>query len=83
MAESYGENSNIKVLARQKIDSLLPLIQKKSTKMGSEEIRFFPYDSLRNDFNLIILVDKRGIIIDTKSRKRALKKEIYTFYVKS
>ncbi|MES2851551.1 hypothetical protein [Flavobacterium sp. 11] len=159
MANKYGKNSDIQILARQKIDSLLPLIHKKIIKqwkgnwkmkelnynpypgtfsdhirfeddkivffkkdsdgkeiiIRSELIKFLPYDSfnIRNvafknseiwsfgvgkknsqkrlypklvrDSSGIrkILLDERGIIIDRKLRKRELKKEIYTFYVKA
>lgn len=163
MANNYSKNSDIQILARQKIDSLLPLIHKKIIKqwkgnwkmkelnynpypgtfpdyirfeddkivfykkdsngkeiiIRSELIRFLPYDSVKTDFNVRkvvfknseiwsywvekknlqkklypklvrdssgiskILLDERGIIMDKKIRKRELKKEIYTFYVKA
>ena len=163
MANKYGKKSDIQILARQKIDSLLPIIYKKILKewkgnwkikelhssrysaklseyiridddkivfyqkdsngketiIRSELIRFFPYDSMKAFYSLrkvvfensevwsfeiekkksqkrlypalnrdssgcgYVVVDERGFISDRKLRKEALKKEIYTFYVKA
>lgn len=161
MANKYSEDSNIKILASQKIDSLLPIIQNKNKKQWqgnwklkelhfdpypgiftnyirfendtvvfyyknsegkevisrSELIRFRPYHSTRFFFRTneivfenteiwsfyvtgkkkqkrlyptierdstgtsTILLDERGMIINKKTRKKEMKKEIYTFYV--
>lgn len=163
MANKYDKNSDIQILARQKIDSLLPLIYKKiiqewrgnwkikelhssrysakfseyihinddkivfyqkdskgkETIIRSELIRFFPYDSMKTFYSLrkvvfenseiwsfevekkksqkrlyptlerdssghgYMIIDERSFISDRKLRKEALKKEIYTFYVKA
>lgn len=163
MSNKYGENSDIKKSAQQKIDSLLPIIQKDIIKqwkgnwkikelnfdpypgkfsnyicfeedkivfykkdsngkkmiLRSEQINFLRYDSIKIQFdvhNVIfknsevwsfkvrkrklqkrlypelvldssgareVLLDERGIIMDKKMRKRAYKREIYTFYIKS
>jgi hypothetical protein len=162
MAEKYGSDTIIKKLARKKIDSILPIAQKRiinelkgdwrlkelnydpypgkftdniritdneiifykldsnntEVKLRTEKIKFLSYDSLKYDFSARrfifensevwtfwvsnkkrlkklypkiyrdsdgsrkILLDERGIIIDKKARKKAMKKEIYTFYVK-
>ena len=162
MAEKYGSDTIIKKVARKKIDSILPIAQKKiinelkgdwklkelnydpypgkftehiritdneivfykldsnntEVKLRKEQIRFLSYDSLKYDFsarrfifknsevwtfwvskkkrikklypeiyrdsdgNRQHLLDERFIIIDKKRRKKAMEKEIYTFYVK-
>jgi hypothetical protein len=162
MAEKYGSDTIIKKVAKKKIDSILPIAQKKiinelkgdwrlkelnydpypgkftehiritdndivfykldsnntEVKLRKEQIRFLSYDSLNDDFSARIfifknsevwtfsvsnkkrikklypeiyrdsdgnrqhLLDERFIIIDKKARKKAMEKEIYTFYVK-
>lgn len=44
--------------------------------MGSEEIIFFPYDSLRNDFNLIILVARNNYRYEI-AKKSTKKRDLY------
>jgi hypothetical protein len=121
MANKYGQDSGIKILARQKIDSLLPLIQKKIIKqwkgnwkikelnynpysgkitdyirfeedkivfykkdangkeivIRSESIRFFPYDSVKSDFNVRKVVFKNSEIWSFWSGRRKREKRLY------
>lgn len=162
MANSFGENDEIKALAFHKIDSLLPIIRKnvlkqwkgnwklkelnynpfpgsfpdyisfdndrivfyKKDSLGNKIItrteffRFTSYDPSKSNFDVRkvvfkneeiwsftvikknrklrlypelirdsigrrkVLIDERGMIMDKKLRKKELKKEIYTFYLK-
>jgi hypothetical protein len=55
MANMIGENSNVKILARQKIDSLLPLIRKKNIREWKgnwkiKELNYNPYPGKFSDY---------------------------------
>lgn len=55
MANKYGQDSGIKILARQKIDSLLPLIQKEIIKQWKgnwkiKELNYNPYSGKFTDY---------------------------------
>lgn len=69
MAIKFGKDSNVKILARQKIDSLLPLIQNKIIKQwkGNWKIKELHYNPYPGKFSDYIRFEKDKIVFYHKN----------------
>ena len=69
MANKFGKDSNVKILARQKIDSLLPLIQNKIIKQwkGNWKIKELHYNPSPGKFSDYIRFEEDKIVFYHKN----------------
>jgi hypothetical protein len=84
MANKYGQDSRIKVLARKKIDSLLPLIQKEIIKQwkGNWKIKELNYNPYPGKFTDYIRFEEDKIVFykkDTNGKEIVIRSELIRF----